>query len=57
MLWLRSLAGKFYYYAMNGQTGTVAGELPIDRKKLLFHSVILGLVVMLCAIAIAYFLI
>ena len=57
VLTYRSLAGKFYYYAMNGQTGTVAGELPIDRKKLLFHSVILGLVVMLCAIAIAYFLI
>ncbi len=26
--------GKMYYYSMNGQTGKVCGELPIDYKKL-----------------------
>lgn len=26
--------GKIYYYSMNGQTGEVCGELPIDHKKL-----------------------
>lgn len=26
--------GKMYYYSMNGQTGNVCGELPIDYKKL-----------------------
>ena len=26
--------GKMYYYSMNGQTGNVCGELPIDFKKL-----------------------
>ena len=26
--------GKIYYYSMNGQTGEVCGELPLDRKKL-----------------------
>ena len=25
--------GKFYYYSMNGQTGKVYGELPVDYKK------------------------
>ena len=26
--------GKIYYYSMNGQTGEVCGELPVDNKKL-----------------------
>ena len=56
VLTYRTLAGKFYYYAMNGQTGTVAGELPIDRKKLLIHSVILGLILMAAAIIAGYFM-
>ena len=30
--------GKLYYFAMNGQTGQIAGKLPIDRKKLGFLS-------------------
>lgn len=28
--------GKIYYFALNGQTGKVCGELPVDGKKLLF---------------------
>ena len=34
--------GKVYYYAMNGQTGTVRGVLPLDWKKLLCCSGIIG---------------
>ena len=30
--------GKIYYYSMNGQTGEVCGELPVDRKKLALVS-------------------
>jgi hypothetical protein len=26
--------GKTYIYAMNGQTGTAHGELPVNKKKL-----------------------
>lgn len=26
--------GKIYYYSMNGQTGNIVGELPIDKKKM-----------------------
>jgi len=55
VLTYRSLAGKFYYYAMNGQTGAVAGELPVDTKKLVLHSVILGLIITVIAIAAGYF--
>lgn len=25
--------GKVYYYAMNGQTGTINGDFPFERKK------------------------
>lgn len=40
--------GKMYYYAMNGQTGNTCGILPVDRKKLLLHSMILAAA--LCAV-------
>lgn len=30
--------GRIYYYSMNGQTGEVCGELPIDHKKLAIVS-------------------
>lgn len=33
--------GKLYYYSMNGQTGKVCGELPIDYRKL---SLVSGIV-------------
>ena len=55
VLTYRSLAGKFYYYAMNGQTGTVAGELPIDMRKLVIHCLILGLVIILLALAASWY--
>ena len=30
--------GKIYYYSMNGQTGEVCGELPVDNRKLALVS-------------------
>ena len=48
--------GKIYYYAMNGATGNVFGELPIDYKKvaMLFAAVALPIFI-LCLIG-GYFL-
>ena len=39
---------KIYYFALNGQTGKVCGELPVDRTKMLilFASVFLPLLVL-----------
>lgn len=36
---------RIYYFAMNGQTGKVVGDLPISMQKLLLHSGVIGLVV------------
>lgn len=30
--------GKMYHFAINGQTGKVAGDLPIDKRKQLFYG-------------------
>ncbi len=43
----RGRDGKIYYYSMNGQTGKVCGELPVDRRKLTLTSVIAALVVLI----------
>lgn len=39
--------GKIYYFALNGQTGKVSGELPVDSKKLtaLFLSIFLPMLI------------
>ena len=37
--------GKIYYYSMNGQTGEVCGELPVDKKKLAIVSVSVSAVI------------
>lgn len=39
--------GKTYYYSMNGQTGKICGELPIDYKKLTLFSALAGAAVTL----------
>lgn len=39
--------GKIYYYSMNGQTGKVCGELPIDHRKLTLASVITAVTVLI----------
>lgn len=45
---------KLFYYAMNGQTGKVAGVLPIDKKKLWLVSSALSLVVLLLGIFVGF---
>ncbi len=35
---------KIYEFAINGQTGKLAGTPPLDKKKLTFHSILLGIV-------------
>ena len=44
--WVMTYQGKTkeepVYYMMNGQTGTVCGKLPLNRKKLLLVSALLG---------------
>ena len=35
--------GKLWEYAVNGQTGKVAGELPVNKKKLAAVCVLFGL--------------
>lgn len=41
--------GKIYYFALNGQTGKVCGEIPVDGRKLcvLFLSVFLPIFILL----------
>ena len=38
--------GKLYYYSMNGQTGKVYGELPVDYKKICLLGGIVALAVL-----------
>lgn len=48
--------GKIYYFACNGQSGKVCGELPVDPKKLriLFAKIFLPLLAVL--LAVGYFI-
>lgn len=39
--------GKIYYYSMNGQTGKVCGELPVDHGKLALASGVVALAVLI----------
>jgi hypothetical protein len=35
---------KYYYFAMNGQTGEVAGQVPVSPvKKMMFFFIVLGI--------------
>ena len=53
-VWVLTYRGKdnrFYYYAMNGQNGKTAGDLPTDMPKAAAFSAVLGLIVLiLCLI-------
>lgn len=48
--------GRMWEYAVNGQTGKIAGELPINEKKLRLHKWILSLLSLLVVLVIGYFL-
>ena len=39
--------GKVYYYAMNGQTGTINGDFPFERKRALLTSAVSALLVLI----------
>lgn len=41
--------GKVYYYSMNGQTGEVVGEFPIDKRKVAMFSGIIALIAFVIA--------
>lgn len=44
--------GKIYYFALNGQTGKICGELPVDMRRLaiLFASIFLPLLTILLTV-------
>ena len=46
--------GKTWEYAINGQTGKISGELPIDDSKLHRHQVLVGILVLLAVLAAGY---
>lgn len=48
--------GKIYYYSMNGQTGKVCGELPVDYGKLTLVSGILSAAVLILGLIGGFFL-
>jgi hypothetical protein len=42
VLFYTAPTGELYYFGINGQTGETAGELPVDRSKLLRDAVLLS---------------
>lgn len=48
--------GKIYYYSMNGQTGKVCGELPVDHGKLALTAGIVALAVLAIGLMGGFFL-
>lgn len=52
----RGKNGKIYYYSMNGQTGKVCGELPVDKGKLALVSGAVSVLVLLLGLLGGFFL-
>ncbi len=52
----RGKDGKMYYYSLNGQTGKVCGELPLDMKKLTMAAVLAALGILILGMIGGYFL-
>ncbi|MBO5372554.1 MAG: TFIIB-type zinc ribbon-containing protein [Lachnospiraceae bacterium] len=48
--------GKTYYYSMNGQTGKICGELPVDYKKVALTALISGVAALLIGLLGGYFI-
>ena len=48
--------GKIYYYSMNGQTGEVCGELPVDRAKAARVSIAVSAVISILGLLGGYFI-
>lgn len=47
---------KIYYYAFNGQTGKVCGELPVDKKKLSIHFISIFVPMLFLLLLAGYFI-
>ena len=47
--------GRIYYYSMNGQTGKLCGELPVDYKKIALTSAVCGLIAFALVLLGGYF--
>lgn len=48
--------GKIWEYAINGQTGKIAGELPIDDRKMRLHFLLVMAVTTLIILILGYFI-
>ena len=48
--------GKTWEYAINGQTGKIAGELPIDKKKLVIAQILTAVMGFIIVMLLGYFL-
>ena len=46
---------KFYLFAMNGQTGEFIGDIPIDKKKVIYYFLGIGAAIFAVLCIIAYF--
>ncbi len=46
--------GKFYYYSLNGQTGKIYGELPIDYKRVSLLAGAVALIVLIIFLIAGY---
>ena len=47
---------KVYYYSMNGQTGKVCGELPVDKGRLALTSTVAAVIVLILVLTGGFFL-
>lgn len=52
----RGKDGKVYYYSMNGQTGRVCGELPVDHGKLALTAAIAAFAVLIIGLIGGFFI-
>lgn len=44
---------KMYTFAMNGQTGEIVGNIPIDKKRVLVFSIVIFILTFLCCLLIS----
>ena len=47
---------KMWEYAINGQTGKLAGELPVNEKKLTLHLILLTIITTIIVLILGYFI-
>ena len=47
---------KLYYFSLNGQSGKVVGELPVDNGKLLRYFLSIFIPLFIALLALMYFI-